>query len=386
MPDCVVIHYGEIAIKGKNRPFFERTLLENIREALKDCAYEKLKKISGRFILALKDTSDAKAIVTKLKKVFGISYFALAHEARQDIGDIKMVAAKVVEDSSAKTVRVLTKRSNKQFPLQSPEINRIIGEHLISLKGFTVDMVDATLSVWIEIVEKYVFIYTERVNGLGGLPVGVSGKVLALISGGIDSPVAAYLMMKRGCSVKFIHFFNDAINSRGALEKLHDLVKVLVPYNKNTKLYVIPFKDIQFEIIKYVPSKYRMLVYRRMMFTIAEKIARREEAKALVTGDNVAQVGSQTIENMGIIRQAAEMLVLSPLLSFDKQEIVNLAQKIGTYDVSILPYEDCCSYYIAKHPALRATIEVIEKFENHLNRTSLCATAISKREISTFEQ
>ncbi len=378
MADYVVIHYGEIAIKGNNRPFFERMLLENIKLAIKDCKHEDLRRISGRLLLKLNKSSDEQKIESALKKVFGITYFALVSSAKQDIEDIKKVAASIIEGTQAKTIRVLTKRSNKQFPLESPEVNKLVGEHLIKKFSFTVDFEDADLSLWIEIVEKYVFIYTQRVDGLGGLPVGVSGKVLALISGGIDSPVAAYLMMKRGCSVKFIHFFNDAINSQGALEKINELIKILSQYNKNTRLHVVPFKDVQFEIIKLIPSQYRMIVYRRMMFRIAEVIARREEAKALVTGDNLAQVASQTLSNMGVIRNATSMLTLTPVLGMDKQEIIDRAKVIGTYETSIQPYEDCCSFYIAKHPEIKGNLEKIEELEKKLDIKNLISLSLEK--------
>ena len=384
MPDYIVIHYGEIAIKGKNRHLFERALLENIRENLKGCSFDDVRKISGRFILKLNKISDLDEISARLKRIFGISYFAFANSSKPNIEDIKKVTAETVANEKAKTLRVLTKRSNKQFPMDSVAINKEVGEHLIKKFDFTVDLVNAELSVWIEIVEKYVFVYTKRVDGPGGLPVGVSGKVLSLLSGGIDSPVAAYLMMKRGCSVKFVHFFNDSINSRAALDKIKDLVKTLSQYNKNTKLYVIPFKDIQSEIIKYVPSDYRMIVYRRIMFMIADVLAMKDEAKGIVTGDNLASVASQTLDNMGTIRQASGMLVLTPVLGFDKQEIVNLAQKIGTYETSIRPYEDCCSYYIAKHPVTKSRIEDLEKIEKRLDLRKYVSEAVAKREIVTF--
>lgn len=384
MADYIVVHYGEIAIKGKNRPFFERALLENIREALKGCRYEELRKISGRFIIQLGKKPDAAAITNRLQKVFGISYFAFALSAKQSLENIKSVAAELVEKETAKTIRVLTKRSNKQFPMESPEINKEVGESLIKKFNLTVDLVDAELSLWIEIVERYVFLYTKKIDGLGGLPVGVSGKVLALISGGIDSPVAAYLMMKRGCSVKFVHFFNDAINSRGALEKIKELIKILSQYNKNTRLYVVPFKDIQFEIIKYIHSEYRMIVYRRIMFMIAEKIASREDAQALVTGENLAQVASQTIPNINTIQNATNMLAFTPLLCFDKQEIVDLAKKIGTYETSIQPYEDCCSFYIAKHPETKSNLKEITDLEKKLDLQNLVNLALSKKETVSF--
>ncbi len=381
----IVIHYGEIAIKGKNRPYFERVLIDNIKAHLKGLKYNNLRKISGRFILELNKDSNLEEIKNKLKNIFGISYFAFAINSSQDIEVIKKNVSKLIENDKSKTVRVLTKRSNKQFKINSLEMNKIMGEHLIKNHNLTIDLVDAELSIWIEIVEKYCFIYKNKIEGLHGLPIGVSGKVIGMLSGGIDSPVASYLMMKRGCKVKYVHFFNETINSLQSLDKVKDLVKKLNEYSKNSKLYIIPFKDIQFEIIKRVPGKYRMIIYKRFMIRIAERIARKENAKALIVGDSLGQVSSQILSNLEVIRCVSNILILSPLIGFDKQEIIDLANKINTYEISILPYGDCCSYMIDKHPELRPEKEIIEKLESNFDIDRLITEALEKIEIIYYK-
>ena len=381
MFNYAVIHYGEIAIKGGNRPWFERMLIDNIRDKLKDLKYKELKKISGRFILELEKNSDLNEIEKRLKEVFGLSYFTFAISAKQEINSMKKAIEELIEDDDSKTVRVLTKRSNKQFQIKSEDVNKELGSYLIEKYNKTIDLVDAELSIWIEIVEKYCFVYKKKIPCLGGLPVGVSGKVLSLISGGIDSPVASWMMMKRGCNVKYVHFFNDAINSRQSLEKIKDLVSILDKYGRNSKLYIIPFKEIQMEIIKKVPGKYRMIIYKRFMMRIAEKIARRDECKALVTGENLGQVASQTIPNLSVIEDPCKILVLRPLLGMDKQEIIDLGIKIGTYDTSIRPYEDCCSYMIDRHPETSGSLEIVGKFEDKIDVDKLVEEAIKNKVI-----
>ena len=372
----IIVHYGEIGLKGDNRPFFERKLIDNIKHTLSNVAYRSIKRISGRILIELLDQSDNDALTKGLNHVFGISYFCFVVNTTHNIEDIQKTAVDLVTGREKTTVYVTTKRSNKQFPLTSPDLNRTIGKYIAEKTEHTIDYVNAELILYMEIVEKYCFMYTEKIEGLKGLPVGVSGKVVSLISGGIDSPVAAYLAMKRGCAVKFVHFYNETINTKESIEKIKQLVDILATYNINTTLYLIPFKDIQFEIMKTVPRKYRMLLYKRFMYTIGARIARKEKALAVVTGDNIAQVSSQVIPNLKVIWDASDLLVISPLLTYDKQEIVNLGEKIGTYEVSIQPYEDCCSYMIARHPELNADKDIIDKLETRIDIEELIFKAV----------
>ena len=376
----IVIHYGEIAIKGKNRPYFERILLDNIRNHLKGLKYNALKKISGRFILELNKDSNLEELQNRLKNIFGISYFAFALNSSQDIEDIKKNVSKLIQEDKSKTVRVLTKRSNKQFKLTSMDINKLIGEYLIKNHDLTIDLVDAELSIWIEIVEKYCFIYKNKIEGLNGLPMGVSGKVIGMLSGGIDSPVASYLMMKRGCKILYIHFHSAPYTDKSSISKVKDIIKLLNKYQLQSKLYLVPFIDIQKEIMTKTDKEYRVILYRRFMMRIAELIARKEEANAIITGEAAAQVASQTIANLANIEEPIKLPILRPLISFDKQEIIDLAIKIGTYEISILPHQDCCTLFIPKHPATRADLNKIKNMEERLDINKLINDAIKKIE------
>lgn len=376
----IIIHYGEIAIKGKNRPYFERILLDNIRLHLKGLKYNILKKISGRFIIELNKESDLKELENKLKNIFGISYFAFAINSSQDIEDIKKNVSKLIEDNKAKTVRVLTKRSNKQFKLNSMDLNKLIGEYLIKNHNLTVDLIDAELSVWIEIVEKYCFIYKSKIEGLNGLPVGVSGKVISMLSGGIDSPVSSYLMIKRGCKLIFIHFHSVPYTDQSSINKVKDIIKLLNKYQLQSKLYLIPFIDIQKEIMTKSDKEYRVILYRRFMARIAEMIAKKENANAVVTGEALGQVASQVGQNLAVIEETVKIPILRPLISMDKQEIINLASKLGTYETSILPHQDCCTLFIPKHPTTKADLDKVKKMEERLDVDKLVFDAIKKSE------
>ncbi|MEK6861765.1 MAG: tRNA uracil 4-sulfurtransferase ThiI [Nanoarchaeota archaeon] len=376
----IVIHYGEIAIKGKNRPYFERVLIDNIKAHLKGLKYNNLRKISGRFILELNKDSNLEEIKNKLKNIFGISYFAFAINSSQDIEVIKKNVSKLIENDKSKTVRVLTKRSNKQFKINSLEMNKIMGEHLIKNHNLTIDLVDAELSIWIEIVEKYCFIYKNKIEGLNGLPIGVSGKVIGMLSGGIDSPVASYLMMKRGCKMIYIHFHSAPYTDKSSIEKVKDIIKLLNKYQLQSKLYLVPFIDIQKEIMTKTDKEYRVILYRRFMTRIAEIIARKDEANAIVTGEALGQVASQTSANLAVIEETVKIPILRPLIAKDKQEIIDLAIKIDTYEISILPHQDCCTLFIPKHPATKSDLNIIKKMEERLDVNKLINDAIKKIE------
>ncbi|WP_290900176.1 tRNA uracil 4-sulfurtransferase ThiI [Ferroglobus sp.] len=345
-----VVHYGEIALKGKNRDFFERKLMENIKRKIEG----RVRRRYGRIIVEAEDAEE------KLRKIPGIKYFAKAEVCDLDIEEIKRVALKVVGEVDS--FKVETKRSNKNFPLTSIEVNRVVGEFVKNSKGIKVDLKNPERTVYIEIGEKESYIYTEKIPGIGGLPCGVSGRVVAQISGGIDSPVAAFLAMKRGAEVIAAHFFNQTLHSPQVRKKILDLAEKLSEFHR-VKLYMVPFEEVQREIIRVIPAKYRMIVYRRSMMRMSNIIAKKEGAKAIVTGDSLSQVASQTLDNIRVIYSASELPVLPPLIGFDKEETIEIAKRIGTYEISILPYEDCCTLMIAKHPETRAKIEDVERME-----------------------
>lgn len=380
----IVIHYGEIAIKGKNRPVFEKKLVDNIRSSLSKDTYESIKRIYGRIIIELKNKANKEQISERLKKISGIAYFSFAEKAEIDIENIKEKLLKIAEKNKDKTFRISAKRALKNFPYNSIQMNEILGELLVKKLNMKVSLEKPEIPFFIEVTEKGVFIYTEKIRGFGGLPVGVTGKLVSLISGGIDSPVASWKMFKRGCSIIYVHFFNDTINKKGVENKIEKLMEVLSKYQFKTKLYIIPFSEIQTEIIKIVPSKYRMIVYRRVMFKIAEEILKKEKALGFVTGDSLAQVASQTLENINVIYKISNYPVFSPLIGDDKKDIIKVAEQIGTFDISILPYEDCCSFLVAEHPETRAKIEDIERIEKNLKINNIIKQAIKNTRFKVF--
>jgi len=354
MEEVAVVHYGEIGTKGKNRDFFERKLIEAIKRKTGAVVRRKY----GRIEVEYKEDLER-----KLSKIPGIRYFGIGFKTDLDPESIKKTALMALPENF-KTFKVDTSRSNKSFPMNSVEVNREVGAFIVEKTGKKVDLTNPDVTVWIEICEKEAYVYSRRYEGVGGLPVGVAGRVIALISGGIDSPVAAFMAMKRGCEVVTVHFFNQTMHSPKVREKITKLAEKLAEYQGKLRLYMVPFRDVQFEIINAVPPRLRMVVYRRSMMRMANLIAEKEGCKALVTGDSLSQVASQTLDNINVIYSASKLAVLAPLIGMDKEEIVAYAKRIATYEISILPYEDCCSFMVAQHPETRAKVEDVVKYEN----------------------
>ncbi len=374
MEKITVVHYNEIATKGGNRAFFEKYLIDNINKHIAGISKKKAERKYGRLII--RDCSDKLNDV--LGKIPGISGFGSGLSCDLDLDCIKQTALKIA--SPKEVYRINTSRQNKTFKLKSPEISKEIAEFLHK-NGKNADHKDYTKELFVEVCDKEAYLFEGSHNGLGGLPVGTTGKVLCLLSGGIDSPVSAFLSIKRGCSVDYIHFFNDTINSKSALAKIKKLVEQLNIYQNGAKLFVVPFKDLQKEIILKVPSKYRMIVYKRFMFKLANILAFREKYKAVITGDNLGQVASQTLENINTTYDASKKPIIHPVIGLDKLEIIQIAKKIGTYEISILPYEDCCSLLISAHPETRSKLTEIEEFEKEINRELLIKAIKSAEKI-----
>ncbi len=356
--NCTVLHYDEIFLKGKNRIYFEKKLISNLKKISPKI---KIKRYNDRLILY----SFNEKIDKRLRFFPGIEYFAHGVECNLDIDTIKKECLNFIE--AVETFKIKTKRSNKTYGLTSMEVNELVGEYIVKKKGLKVDLETPDVTIYIEICKKKIYIYNKKIKGIGGLPISVSGKLVSLISGDIDSPVASYFLMKRGAQVIFIHFLNESITTRGVEEKVEMLIKKLTDIQLYSKSYIVSFKDLQIEIIKYVPSKYRMIVYRRFMLKIANEIAKREGARGIITGDSLSQVASQTIENLNIIYGVSDLPVFTPLIGLNKKEIISIAKKIETYDISILPYQDCCSFMIAKHPEIKADLQKIEKLESRID-------------------
>ena len=372
-----ICHYHEIGLKGKNRKWFEEKLVGNIKRALPKDSFESVRRISGRIIIKKKKEGAGDF----LKNVFGVAYFAQAISCFQGIEIVKEEACRILEKKKFKTFRITTKRSKKDFPMTSQEINERVGAFIVKKLKRQVDLERPDITCFIEIVEKYAFLYTERIRGPGGLPLGTGGKAVCLLSGGIDSPVAAFKAMKRGVEIVFIHFHAYPYTDKASKEKVQNIVKILEKYQPGSKLYLVPFSDIQKEILIKTPDNLRIILYRRMMMRIAQEIAAKEKARAIITGESIGQVASQTLENIGVIEEAVSMPVLRPLISYDKEEIIGLAETIGTFKVSILPYQDCCARFLPKHPATKADLKAVLGAEKKLTTRGLINRALVKTEI-----
>ena len=411
--DYIICHYAEIGLKGKNRRFFEERLIENIKMALKRGSFEFVKRISGRILIKLstewaekaeREKGEVDKIKTALKSVFGIANFSftgdvplkatgkITGEHPLKVDAIGEKAMEILKDKKFKTFKVASQRSDKNFPLTSQQINEQVGAFIlekfpaksgtppfgggkIQNSKIKVDLESPDVILYIEVVEKQAFLYTDKIKGPGGLPLGTGGKAVALISGGIDSPVAAYLAMKRGVEIIFLHFHSYPYTNKASIEKVEKLVGHLSRYQKKPKLYLAPFGDIQKEILLKTPAKLRVVLYRRMMLRIAQALAEKEKALALITGESIGQVASQTLENMAAIQEVCVLPILRPLVGWDKEEIIKAARDIGSFDISSLPDQDCCSRFVPEHPETKAKMAEVKAAEKKLNIRKLFASA-----------
>ncbi|MBR9678133.1 MAG: tRNA 4-thiouridine(8) synthase ThiI [Nanoarchaeota archaeon] len=369
----VLVHYSEIGIKKGNRKYFENLLTNNIRQRLGGLA----KKVCKDYGFILVETSKTKEVVKILEKVPGIAYLLVCSKSNLSMDDMRKKSSKLLEKKGFETFRVSARRQNKNFEKTSMQVNAELGAFIVKKTGKKVQLKKPDVELVVEVCNKNAYLSIERHEGIGGLPTDPKNKVVSLMSGGFDSPVASYLMMKRGAQIILVHFQNYKQMKGSVEDKIHQLAKRLSKYQGRTLLYIIPFEKIQQDIIMNVPASVRMLVYRRLMLRISGIIADKEKAKALVTGDNMSQVSSQTLENLGAVYPASKKIVLTPLMGFNKTEIINLSKKIGTYETSKLPYGDCCSYFLPQHPELRAKLEDLEKLEEKLDK-KLIAEAVKE--------
>jgi len=385
----IVLRYHEIALKGRNRPFFVRRLVENVERATAGLPVGRVRRASARLLLPLADTAAWPAVRERLARVFGVVNFALAnqHALATRAGDAAAELVRLGEAIVARlegvalpSFRVRTKRSDKRFVLTSPEVNAILGRMIQAATGAAVDLDAAALTVAVDILPGRAFFSLEKLPGAGGLPVGTSGRVLALLSGGIDSPVAAWRMMRRGCRVDLVHFHSVPFLDRTSQEKARELGWLLAAWGLEADLYLVPFGEVQRQIVAAVGRPLRVVLYRRMMLRIAEALARRAGAEALVTGDSLGQVASQTLANLAVIGEAAALPVLRPLVGMDKSEITAEAARIGTFETSIIPDQDCCTLFTPRHPATRAERSGVLALETRLEVAGLVAQAVAATE------
>ncbi len=381
MDRYIVIHYNELGLKKGNRDYFENALCGHINSVLEDCGVERARRITGRILIPLKADANLPEIRSRLRRVFGIAYFAEAWASPQAMEDVEKNAWSLIEGRTFNSFRIEARRSDKRFPHTSVEINQRVGAYAKERSNARVDLENPELTCWIEMVEKYALIYVERLPGPGGLPVGTSGKVVVLLSGGIDSPVAAWKMIKRGCRAVFVHFHSFPYTNKESQEKAKQIANLLALYQLRSKIYFVPFAEIQRHIMVDTPNETRVILYRRYMMRLAEQIARREKARVLVTGDSVGQVASQTIENIDVVSRAVQMPILRPLIGDDKIEIVEVARRIGTYDISIQPDQDCCSLFVPKHPETKANLAAVERSEARLEINEAMNAALESAEV-----
>jgi thiamine biosynthesis protein ThiI len=380
----VTLRLHEVALKGKNRPFFIRRLIANVRRALKGLGVTHVFSEGPMLGVSLKPQSDWEMVRERLCRVFGVVKFARVFRVPCSMEAIENVIEGELPRLHPQSFRITANRSNKQFPLTSVDINRRLGTFVQSRTGAKVDLSSADLNIRVDILHRMALIYFDTVVGAGGLPVGTGGKVVCLMSGGIDSPVAAYRMMRRGCRVTFVHFHSFPLVEGRSREKARELTELLTHYQYDSRLYMVPFANLQREIVLTVPGAYRIVLYRRFMMRIGQVLAQREGALALVTGDSLGQVGSQTLENLATIEESVELPVLRPLVGMDKNEIIEQAKGLGSYETSILPDEDCCSLFVPAHPATRMTVDQVHTLEGNLNIDAMVQQACDASEVHEF--
>lgn len=380
----LLVHYHEIALKARNRPLFVNQLVRNLKRATADFPVRRIQKLPGRVLLELAGENAAQEVAERVRRVFGVANCCSALRCDLDLEALKDTAAKALAGRPFQTFRVTARRAYKTFPLTSPQLNEILGTFVLERFPARVDLKNPELTLFVDILPKEAFIYLEKVRGPGGLPVGVAGRVIALLSGGIDSPVAAYRMMRRGCQVSFVHFHGAPFLDRRTQEKAREIVKLLTRYQYTSRLYLVPFGEAQQEVVVNTPAPYRVLLYRRLMARIAEHLASLEGAKALVTGESLGQVASQTLENLTVIEEAVKLPLLRPLIGMDKEEITEQAKEIGTYEISIQPDQDCCTLFVPRHPATRATMDDIGRAEMTLDLDRLVKAGAERTDLEAF--
>ena len=379
--DMIMIFFGELSTKGKNILAFIRLLGPHVKHALTEFKTAEV-EVTKDHIYVLLNGENYDDVKKQLKKVPGIGSFALAKAIENDIEKIKEEALRLYRISGKTTFKVETKRVYKDFPMHSDEINRAIGGHILrNVATSKVDVHNPELHIHIMIREDATYVYAIKEKGMGGYPLGIAGKSLLLISGGIDSPVASYLMMKRGVKLECIHFAAPPYTSSKVIDKIHDLLKVMTQYQPDIKLYIVPFTDLEKKIYEVAGPSYCVTIMRRMMLRISERIARQHNDLVLSSGESIGQVASQTLYSMQVIETVSNLPMIRPLACMDKTEIIDLAKDIGTYDISIRPYEDCCTIFTLKDPVTHPKLEVVEEIESKFDFESMVKECVKNVQV-----
>jgi len=385
MRSVLIVHYHEISLKRGNRPLFLRHLVRNLERATRDLGPVRVRQLPGRILVELEGHDRPDAVAARVGRVCGVASAALAYRVPSSVDAMKAASAMVIEGRRFASFRISARRAFKTYPLTSVELNRELGAFIVQRTGARVDLREPELAIHVEVLPAETFVYADRVPGPGGLPVGTAGTVAALLSGGIDSPVASWRMMKRGCRVVFVHFHSVPYLPATSQAKARSLVERLTEWQYRSQLFLVPLGEIQREVVLSVPPPARVVVYRRMMVRIAEMLARQTGALALVTGESLGQVASQTLTNIARIDEVAEAPILRPLIGMDKIEITEEAQRLGTFEISIEPDADCCTLFVPRHPATRVGSEEIRAAESRLDIPRLVAMGCEGTRVETFE-
>lgn len=380
----IVVHYKELALKGRNRPWFVQLLVRNLRRALKGLDVTAVRSVMGRIEIDLGRDDQWDEVRERAQRVFGIANFSRAGRGPMDLRELADCILRDLAPTEASSFRVSARRADKRFPLTSPQIEREIGGLIKIARGWPVDLEHPAVTVHVELLTDHAFYFFGKEPGAGGLPTGSGGRVACLLSGGIDSPVAAYRMMRRGCSVHFVHFHSYPILSRASQEKVREIAALLTRHQLRSKLALVPFGALQQQVVLSAPPELRVVLYRRLMLRIAERLARKWSAKALVTGDVIGQVASQTLDNMTVIARVAGLEILRPLVGMDKDEIAAEAARIGTLPISNIPDQDCCTLFTPRHPATRARLPMVEQAEAALPIEDMVAGALAETAVEEF--
>jgi tRNA uracil 4-sulfurtransferase len=380
----IVVHYQELALKGKNRPWFLGRLVRNLREATRDLDVASVRALMGRIEVLLGPSASPEAVGERISRTFGVANYSLAGRSSLDLDEIASAILADLGERDCGSFRVSVKRADKRFPMTSPQVEREVGGRIKAARGWHVDLENAELVIHVELLTDQSFYFFGKDRGPGGLPAGTAGRVVCLLSGGIDSPVAAHRMMKRGCSVTFVHFHSYPILTRASQEKARELVTLLTKWQLHSRLYLVAFGEIQQQVVLSVPGPMRVVVYRRLMMRIAEAIALTRRGQALVTGDVVGQVASQTLENLAVVGHVARLPVFRPLIGMDKDEITAEAQRLGTYPISIIPDQDCCTLFTPRNPQTKARLADIEAAEQVLPIEELVGRAVREAVVEDF--